>query len=80
MKHPDFNTTAGPLEGNDIAVIKVDDSAIQGKISSLQLWPICLPIEDKKKKRRLTGIHTGWSQPPPLSYLEEEAPAYHPLH
>jgi hypothetical protein len=74
VRHPNFNTGEGG--GSDIAIFKVDDSSIQMKTSSLRLNPICLPTKQKQKEGNQTGIHTGWSKPPPYYFVEEKAPGY----
>ena len=82
VRHPNFNTSegAGPIGGSDIAVFKVDDSSIQSKASSLRLNPICLPNKEKEKPGKQTGIHTGWSKPPPFHFVEERAEGYLPFY
>ena len=54
---------------DDIAVIKVDDN---NKTFSL-LRPACLPTSDALPEQ---AVHTGWSSPPPLSALENDASGY----
>ena len=75
VRHPNFDATegAGPIGGSDIAIFKVDDSAIQKKANSLRLYPICLPSAEKVKPGKQTGIHAGWSKPPPLHFIQEQA-------
>jgi len=81
VRHPNFNTSegAGPIGGSDIAIFKVDDSSIQGK-SSLRLYPICLPSKEKETPGKQTGIHSGWSKPPPFHFIEERAEGYLPFY
>ena len=75
IRHPDFLPTLGPLNGNDIAVFQVDDTAIQNNVANvLKLWPTCLP--SSAVERPETGIHTGWSKPPPRTFIESQAPAF----
>jgi hypothetical protein len=82
VRHPNFNTStgAGPIGGSDIAIFKVDDSSIQNKVSSLRLNPICLPNKDKQKPGKQTGIHAGWSKPPPFHFIEDQAQGYLPFY
>ena len=54
-----FNPEEGPLAGNDLAIFKVSDDYIKDKVSSLELWPICLPSNEKVNSGNQRGIHTG---------------------
>jgi hypothetical protein len=75
IRHPDFDPAKGPIGGNDIVVFKVDDRNIQNNVANtLQLWPACLPYQNYKTP--LSGIHTGWSEPPPFSFIQSQAPGY----
>ena len=72
VRHPQFDALNG---GNDLVVFKVDDTKIQnGKTDTIELWPACLPPQTNEKPR--TGIHTGWSKPPPYSFVQSLALGY----
>ena len=74
VRHPNFNATKGPISGSDIAVFKVDDKRIQNnEAASLKLWPACFPSSANESK---TGIHSGWSKPPPFPFVEQRLPGY----
>jgi len=76
VRHPNFNTSegAGPIDGSDIAVFKVDDGVIQNnRAYSLRIYPACLPL---KKRSSSTGVHTGWSKPPPFHFVNAYAAGY----
>ena len=75
---------------NDIATIHLDEEVGQEEFIKNNINPACLPIKQNKKRRKnkkgkIKGrgkhrqtqddyIHSGWSSPPPLSYLEQYAP------
>ena len=66
-RHPDFDASAGLSEGSDIAVFIVNDDNL-AKSQDLDIHPICLPPNKKTQPTR--GVHSGWSQPPPIYFLE----------
>jgi len=70
VRHPDFDPSKGPINGNDIAVFKVNDFHIS---SDLELWPACLPEKSVIAK---SGIHTGWSTPPSFSFIKSQGPGF----
>merc|ERR1719250_555916 len=75
IRHPDFDPTKGPIGGNDLAVFKVSDTKLRNNgASDLDLWPACLHTDGGNKQR--FGIHTGWSDPPPYSFIEREAKGF----
>jgi len=78
VRHPGYNASegAGPVAGNDLVIFKVDDSAIKRRAGSIKLYPICLPSIEKQQSGPRTGIHTGWSKPPPIRFVYERAPGY----
>jgi hypothetical protein len=48
IRHPGFDPAKGTINGNDIAVFKVQDKSIQNnKAEALQLWPACLPSQKR---------------------------------
>ena len=77
FRHPWFNTSfgAGTGAGNDIAVFKVDDSALQN--TNVSINPACLPPENRTASQ---GVHTGWSAPPSFSFLDRYATGYAPFY
>jgi len=79
IRHPDFDPAKGPINGNDIVVFKIDDFAIKNDVANnLQLWPSCLPSQTSD--RPVSGIHTGWSEPPPFSFVQAQASGYVPYY
>jgi len=61
VNHPDYKPNegpgvGGPIEGNDIAVYKVNDSLF--KMTKLKTWPACLPKEEYNRDN--LGILVGW--------------------
>lgn len=77
IRHPQYDTKEGPIEGNDIAVFKVNDKQIRQRktIRERQLNPACLP-KTKARRNPTQGIHAGWSGSPPRSFIMKFAPAY----
>ena len=80
-RHPKFVIDQDTLRTNyiqdDIAVILVDmKKELQKQLVKSRLYPTCLP-----KTRRPTssfGVHSGWSNPPPFYYVQNNAPLYYP--
>jgi hypothetical protein len=73
VRHPNFNTKpekGGPIQGNDVAIFKTDDSKLR---RNRRIRPACLPLE---KRKSASGIHTGWSRPPPYHIVQQFAPGY----
>ena len=74
IRSPDYNTAGeGPAGGADIAVFKVDDSGFQDSREH-KIYPACLPPKDRSHPE--FGIHSGWSKPPPRSFLEQYGSGY----
>jgi len=71
VRHPEFDLARGPISGSDIAVFKVDDSKIDREKQGLN--PACLPSNTIPSS---SGIHAGWSKPPPISYINNHAKEY----
>ena len=46
------------------------------KIVKNQIYPSCLPTS--KPKNNSSGIHSGWSNPPPFYFVESNAPLFAP--
>ena len=68
IRHPDYNIKLGPGQGSDIAVIKVEDEELAGKIKTGgEIYPACLPLEEQPD----SGVHAGWSNPPTKQFLEK---------
>merc|ERR1711936_906746 len=63
----------GPAGGADIAVFKVDDSGFQDSREH-KIYPACLPPKDRSHPE--FGIHSGWSKPPPRTFLEQDGSGY----
>jgi len=77
IRHPNFDTkTEGPGAGSDIAVFKVQDVYLKMSETS-RIYPACLPPIDRQPK---TGVHSGWTQPPPREFLQERAEGYIPFY
>ena len=82
VRHPDYNSSegAGPLDGNDLAIYKVDDTPIKDRMDYIQLYPACLPTSEKSPATlnlsKTFGIHSGWSHPPPLKFIQSKAAGY----
>merc|ERR1712037_64735 len=68
----------GPGGGSDIAVFKVNDAGFQNP-RKLKIYPACLPPKDRSQKER-EGVHSGWSKPPPLHFLEKYGEGYIPFY
>lgn len=75
VRHPDFDTgpNAGPGAGNDIAVFKVKDAGLRNS-RSLRIYPACLPSNERSTP--VSGVHSGWSKPPPFHFLEKNAEGF----
>ena len=77
--HPDFNISRGELNSqfvaSDIAVIKVEDRDFEAQSRTHKIYPACLP-SPSKNHLNTTAVHSGWSKPPPLEYVTNNAPAY----
>ena len=43
INHPDYSPEKGPLHGGDIAVYKVNETQMTGKLERKKLYPACLP-------------------------------------
>ena len=76
--HPDYNITLGEDNSQyvfaDIATIKVNEDLSDEEIS--RLTPVCLP----QPHHSPYGVHAGWSSPPPLKFIQEEAPAFEQIY
>ena len=79
-RHPDYtisrNEANSQFVANDLAVFFVDDAELNH--SRDKIVPICLPSSNHGSPTY--GIHSGWSAPPPLEFLEENLPDYVPYH
>jgi len=83
IRHPSFNTEKGPIEGNDMAIFKVNDEKIQnGEVERLHLYPACISKKgfnsEKERQNNFipSGIQAGWSEAPPFPFLNTYAEAY----
>ena len=78
VRSPAFDAAnLGPGGGGDIAVFKVNDENLQNA-RSLQIFPACLPPKDRSTPR--SGVHSGWTKPPPVSFLEKFASGFLPYY
>jgi len=74
VRSPDFEAGGrGPAGGADIAVFKVNDAGFQNS-RDLKIFPACLPPKDRDPP--LEGVHSGWTKPPTLSFIEKYAGGY----
>ena len=73
VRHPDFNTSAGPGAGSDIAVFKVNDKRPKDYSN---LIPTCLPPSSSIPSLGSTAVHSGWFKPPPKPFLNKYAKPY----
>ena len=75
VKHPHFDISRGELNSQfvaaDIAVFKVNDDAL--KNTDQKINPACLP---KNNLHHHHGIHSGWSHPAPLEFLQDQLPHF----
>ena len=58
---------------SDIAVIKVNDKHLPMN----KLRSACLP---KSKSEAVNAIHSGWSEPPQMEYVMNQASGYIPFY
>ena len=76
VKHPHFSPITAE---SDLAVFKVDDEILQNnRASNIKLWPACLPSVTQASPS--TGVHTGWSLPPPIDFIRNVAPLYEQVY
>ena len=77
VKHPKYHISRGELNSqyvaDDIAVFKVDDKEL--KDTNHDIYPACLPKKNIEPEATY-AIHSGWSHPPPLKFLEKSLPHY----
>jgi len=78
IRSPAFDATnLGPGGGADIAVFKVNDENLQNP-RSRKIYPACLPPRDRSTPT--SGVHSGWTKPPPLSFLEKFGSGFVPYY
>ena len=79
-RHPNYTISRGERNSqfvaNDLVVFFVDDKSL--KQSQDRIVPICIPSGNSQSPS--TAIHSGWSSPPPLEFLEENLPLFVPYH
>merc|ERR1719153_128948 len=81
VRHPGYDPAVGVSKGSDLAIFKVNDRNLKKALDNrYEVWPACLPPAGQGSTRARTGIHTGWSKPPPLSFVESVAPGYAGLY
>ena len=74
VRSPNFDAeTLGPAGGSDIAVFKVNDDQLQDWRKN-RIYPACLPPRDKKFTE--FGVHSGWTKPPSVAFIEKFAKGY----
>ena len=62
------------VEG-DLALFMVNDDGL--KETNEEIYPACLPKPDSQLSN---AVHSGWSSPPPLKFLQTSLPAYEPFY
>jgi len=67
----------GPGGGGDIAVFKVDDENLKNPRKN-RIYPACLPPRDRSIPTK--GVHSGWTKPPPLSFIEKYGSGFVPYY
>ena len=73
--HPNFDASGeGPGAGNDIAIYKVEDKALV--MSEAKIYPACLPTGNEREPKTKPAVHSGWSKPPPFSFLNKYASGF----
>ena len=78
VRDPGFDAAGeGPGGGADIAVFKVNTANFQNA-RDMKIYPACLPSSGKSTSTE--GVHTGWSKPPPLSFIGTYAEGYLPYY
>ena len=82
-RHPDFGISRGvgktQYVANDIATIHTDEKDPR-LFNFNKIYPACIPEQKAVDLTGKYGIHSGWSTPPPLSYLSEFVPLYLPYY
>jgi len=79
VRHPGFNPAIGPIGGNDVVVFKVDNTILQNEVDfNRHLWPACLPSQTSESP--ITGVHAGWSVPPPFAFIQNQASGFAPFY
>ena len=79
-RHPNYTISRGELNSqfvaNDLAVFFVEDEDL--KQSEYKIVPACLPSGPIPSTTN--AIHSGWSSPPPLEFLNQSLPAFVPYY
>ena len=77
--HPEFNISRGEKNSqfvaSDISIIKVEDRDFQTQSRTHKIYPACLPSASNNPLTT-TAVHSGWSKPPPLDYVTNNAHHY----
>merc|ERR1712223_467022 len=74
VRSPNFDAkTLGPAGGSNIAIFKVNDAQLQDSRKH-RIYPACLPPRDKKFTE--FGVHSGWTKPPSVAFIEKFAKGY----
>ena len=78
--HPNYTISRGELNSqfvaNDLAVFFVKDEQL--KQNENKIVPICLPSSTHQFPT--TSVHSGWSSPPPIDFLNQSLPSFVPYH
>ena len=76
--HPDFNISRGEQNSQfvaaDIATIHVSDDNFEQQSRTHNINPACLPTQPLSDTT--SAFHSGWSKPPPLEYVINNASTY----
>ena len=83
-RHPNYTISRGEdnsqFVGNDIAVFKVQDQHFRRESEKHRIFPACLPTTQEEEEDFITGVHSGWSTPPPEDFINETVPLYFPYY
>ena len=79
VRSPAFDANnLGPGGGADIAVFKVDEASLQNSRRH-RIFPACLPPRGRRSTPT-SGVHSGWTKPPPLSFLQKFGSGFVPYY
>jgi len=71
--HEGYDLMKGPINGDDIAVFKVDSEKLEGAASN-NIHPACMPGPNRRQP--VSGVISGWAPPPPFYVFEKYYPYY----
>ena len=79
IRHPNYSISRGQMASQyveaDLALFMVNDDGL--KETNEEIYPACLPKHDSQLSN---AVHSGWSSPPPLKFLQTSLPAYEPYY